>query len=119
VIAVIDPEQVRAAVTIALDAALPALVEDVTQRVIAALTSRRGPSERVEARPALVAEAVSAQGPLAAAAAAQPASSAEPVRHVSRLSGSAVRTPGRLRAGSILGLNLDSANAPAEPDSSN
>ncbi len=33
----VDPEAVRAAVTIALDAALPAMVDEITQRVLAAL----------------------------------------------------------------------------------
>ncbi|HME07661.1 MAG TPA: response regulator [Bryobacteraceae bacterium] len=32
-----DPERVRAAVTIALDAALPALIQEITQRVLIAL----------------------------------------------------------------------------------
>lgn len=33
----IDPERVRAAITIALDAALPALIEEITERVLIAL----------------------------------------------------------------------------------
>jgi CheY-like chemotaxis protein len=33
----VDPEAVRAAVTIALDAALPAMVDEITERVLAAL----------------------------------------------------------------------------------
>ena len=32
-----DPERVRAAVTLALDAALPALIQEITQRVLIAL----------------------------------------------------------------------------------
>jgi len=32
-----DPEQVRAAVTLALDAAMPALIQEITQRVLIAL----------------------------------------------------------------------------------
>lgn len=36
-VVVLDPEQVRAAVTVALDAALPALVDEVTAKVMAAL----------------------------------------------------------------------------------
>jgi CheY-like chemotaxis protein len=39
-VAVVDPEEVRAAVTLALDAAMPALIEEVTQRVLASLSSR-------------------------------------------------------------------------------
>lgn len=40
-VGVIDPEQVRAAVTVALDAAMPALVDQMTERVVAALTGRK------------------------------------------------------------------------------
>lgn len=40
-LAVIDPEQVRAAVTVALDAAMPALIDTVTEKVIAALQARK------------------------------------------------------------------------------
>jgi CheY-like chemotaxis protein len=36
-VVVLDPEQVRAAVTVALDAALPALVEEISTKVMAAL----------------------------------------------------------------------------------
>jgi len=35
-----DPEMVRAAVTLAVDAALPALIDELTQRVLAALERR-------------------------------------------------------------------------------
>jgi hypothetical protein len=38
---VIDPEQIRAAVTVALDAALPAMIDGITQKVIATLAGRR------------------------------------------------------------------------------
>jgi CheY-like chemotaxis protein len=40
-VAVIDPEQIRAAVTVALDAALPAMIDGITQKVIATLTGRK------------------------------------------------------------------------------
>jgi CheY-like chemotaxis protein len=40
-VAVIDPEQIRAAVTVALEAALPAMIDGITQTVIAALTGRK------------------------------------------------------------------------------
>jgi hypothetical protein len=33
----IDPERVRAAVTLALDAALPAMIQEITERVLIAL----------------------------------------------------------------------------------
>jgi CheY-like chemotaxis protein len=44
---VLDPEQVRAAVTVALDAALPALVDEVTAKVMAALA---GPGRGAKAQ---------------------------------------------------------------------
>ena len=40
-VAVVDPDQVRAAVTVALDAAMPMLIDQVTERVIAALAGRK------------------------------------------------------------------------------
>ena len=40
-VAIIDPEQVRAAVTVALDAAMPALIDTLTERVVAALYGRK------------------------------------------------------------------------------
>jgi CheY-like chemotaxis protein len=44
-VAIIDPEQVRAAVTVALDAAMPALIDQVTDRVVAALAGRKPTSK--------------------------------------------------------------------------
>jgi hypothetical protein len=41
-VALIDPERVRAAVTLALDAALPAMIEEVTRRVLVALSPDPG-----------------------------------------------------------------------------
>jgi CheY-like chemotaxis protein len=40
-----DPQSVRAAVTLALEAALPVLIDEVTQRVLLALTEEAGPPE--------------------------------------------------------------------------
>jgi hypothetical protein len=34
---VLDPDQVRAAVTVALDAAMPALIEEISAKVLSAL----------------------------------------------------------------------------------
>lgn len=42
-VAIIDPEQLRAAVTIALDAAMPALIDQVTERLVSALAGRKPP----------------------------------------------------------------------------
>lgn len=41
VVALIDPEQVRAAVTLALDASLDRIVDEVTEKVLLALSSKR------------------------------------------------------------------------------
>ncbi|MCU1327424.1 MAG: response regulator receiver protein [Bryobacterales bacterium] len=38
---VLDPEQVRAAVTVALDASMPALIDQITERVVLALSGRK------------------------------------------------------------------------------
>lgn len=40
-VAVIDPEQIRAAVTVALDAALPAMIDGITEKVVATLAGRK------------------------------------------------------------------------------
>ena len=40
VVALIDPERVRAAVTVALDASLPNLIEEITEKVLVALSAR-------------------------------------------------------------------------------
>jgi CheY-like chemotaxis protein len=40
-VAVIDPEQVRAAVTVALDSAMSGLVDQITEKVVAVLSGRK------------------------------------------------------------------------------
>lgn len=40
VVALIDPERVRAAVTLALDASLPAIIDELTDKVLMALSTR-------------------------------------------------------------------------------
>lgn len=40
-VTVLDPEQIRAAVTVALDAAMPALIDQISERVIAALSGKK------------------------------------------------------------------------------
>ena len=37
-VVVLDPEQVRAAITVALDAALPAMLDEISEKVLAALS---------------------------------------------------------------------------------
>jgi CheY-like chemotaxis protein len=101
-IAVIDAEQVRAAVTIALDAVMGNMVDEIAARVMAAL-NRKKTSEP---------EAASTEPQPAAPAASMPASAPlEPV--VRRVN------PVRLRSSSFLGLGLsrpDPADLPGESE---
>ncbi len=45
-IALIDPERVRAAVTMALDSSMPAMIDAITEKVLVALDQQRGPKKR-------------------------------------------------------------------------
>ena len=99
-IAVVDAEQVRAAVTVALDAVMANMVDEITQRVMAALSKKKSAE------------------PLAAAAESEPARPPEaapiaaPTESLQRVN------PVRLRSASFLGLGLrtpgpeDSPGAP-------
>ena len=101
-VAVIDAEQVRAAVTVALDAAMPLMVDEIANRVLAAISTRKadaGPTEAVTAEPA-VAQAIQLVQP---APPAHAETRIEPVRRVSPL---------RLRSGSILGLDISRPDDP-------
>ena len=103
-VAVIDEEQVRAAVTVALDASMAVMVDEIARRVTAALAARKS-----EAAPA----PVNAPAPATTPAPSQPAQAAapaasgplatriEPVRRVSPL---------RLRSNTILGLDIEREN---------
>jgi CheY-like chemotaxis protein len=99
-VAVVDAEQVRAAVTVALDASMGTIVDEITGRVLAALSTKKSAVTATETAPARP------QPPLPAAPppAATVPSHVEPVRRVS---------PMKIRSTSILGLELDST----EPDS--
>jgi CheY-like chemotaxis protein len=107
-IAVVDAEHVRAAVTVALDASMEAMVDEITRRVLDALNTNK--SHAVEA--ALPRAPVpprhappAATAPAPAIPAPSPAFSplADPVRRVS---------PGRLRSSSILGLEISHPEDP-------
>jgi CheY-like chemotaxis protein len=115
-VAVVDEEQVRAAVTVALDASMAAMVEEIARHVLVALATRKpepAPSPVQPPTPALATRPAPVQPPQAAPPAppAAPASPApmetriEPVRRVSPL---------RHRSGSILGLDISRP----EPESS-
>jgi CheY-like chemotaxis protein len=97
-ITVVDEEQVRAAVTVALDASMASMVDEIARRVVATLMARK---PDVSLQP-------SAAAPPPAPVAPEPAKPAppepvippvEPVRRV---------TPIRMRGSSILGLDVGS-----------
>jgi len=48
-VVIVDPEMVRAAVTVALDAAMPALVDEISAKVLAALTGSNRASRKQSA----------------------------------------------------------------------
>jgi CheY-like chemotaxis protein len=109
-VAVVDEEQVRAAVTVALDAAMAVMVEEIARRVLAVLATRQ---PEPATAPALATNPAPIEPPQAAppATPVKPASPApmgpriEPVRRVNPL---------RHRSGSILGLDISRP----EPESS-
>jgi CheY-like chemotaxis protein len=116
-IAVVDEEQVRAAVTVALDASMAAMVDEITARVLAALASKKPePAPAPMPTPSLVDTPASiAPAPIAPAIASRPPIptpppeptpvpvKVEPVRRVS---------PVRLRSSSILGLDVGPIGPP-------
>jgi CheY-like chemotaxis protein len=96
-VAVVDSEQVRAAVAIALDAGMENIVEEITRRVVAALTAKQPEPAGFESSvPPPVAYAVKPEDPLPA----PPPPAAPRVETIRRI------TPVRVRPGSILGLSL-------------
>lgn len=116
-VAVVDAEHVRAAVTVALDASMGTMVDELTRRVLDALRTHPAPQTGEEPLPAPVPAVKIPASPLAtplpppAPTAPEPSPSAEPVRRVSPL---------RQRSGSILGLEIGRAPAPGpdpDPDS--
>ena len=118
-IAVVDAEQVKAAVTVALDAAMNSMVDEIARRVLDALNSTKKPGgHAAEPAPAPLAPPV----PLSAAVAeplapvAQPEASPAPASGIStatRIEPVRRISPLRLRTGSILGIEV---NRPESPD---
>jgi CheY-like chemotaxis protein len=97
-VAVVDAEQVKAAVTVALDASMDSIVEQISRYVLQALQTRKPESER------LVEAGRPAQAP-----APPPATGlkvVEPPPAVPRAQAVRRVTPFRLRSGSILGLDI-------------
>ncbi|HEY1337647.1 MAG TPA: response regulator [Bryobacteraceae bacterium] len=102
-VAVVDAEQLRAAVTVALDASMESMVAEITRRVVAALQSRN-PDAAPAPSTAIAPPAI--PKPAAPSPALPPAATrTEPVRRISPL---------RLRSGSMLGLNIPRPEPPSE-----
>ena len=102
-VAVVDAEQVRAAVTVALDAAMGAIVDEVSRRVLTALSVKKSELQVSEPPPAPPPGILKPEEPVPAVPpAAAPRS--EPVRRVS---------PVRIRSSSILGLSFSRPEPPA------
>jgi DNA-binding response OmpR family regulator len=118
-IAVVDEEQVRAAVTVALDASMASMVDEITRHVLAALASKKPepapapmPTPSLMDRPPMappVAVRPATPAPAPAAPPGPAPATVEPVRRVS---------PVRLRSssGSILGLDVGPIGPP-DPES--
>jgi CheY-like chemotaxis protein len=108
-VAVVDAEQVNAAVTMALDGAMDHLIEEVTRRVVVALQTKK---------PEAVAAATAPRIPLPPAAPLEPPNPAVPPPAIPH--GDVVRrvSPLRFRSGSILGLEIGKPEpAPEAPPS--
>jgi CheY-like chemotaxis protein len=119
IVAVLDAEQVRAAVTIALDAAMGNMVDEITRRVLVTLTAKR-PQARAAAEQASGAAVdppeIPPERPQERAKPSKPVESPAPAPSPEALvtdAGTVRRvTPMRVRSGSILGLDL----APVETE---
>jgi hypothetical protein len=109
-IAVVDSEQVRAAVTVALDAAMGAMVEEITRRVLATLNRKKPDAHMLESMTVPVAAgAPSPAAPKPPAAPAAPSVEPRPAMPPPaepRIAAVRRVTPLRLRTGSILGLDI-------------
>uniref|UniRef100_Q022D3 Response regulator receiver protein n=1 Tax=Solibacter usitatus (strain Ellin6076) TaxID=234267 RepID=Q022D3_SOLUE len=115
-VAVVDEEQVRAAVTVALDASMAAMVEEITRQVLVAIATRKPESDAAAAAIGAAAPPIASAQPVPLTppeppkpAAPNPATArVEPVRRVS---------PIRLRSGSILGLDISRPEPEPSDDS--
>jgi CheY-like chemotaxis protein len=101
-VAVVDSEQIRAAVTVALDAAMGVIVDEVARRVLNVLSVKKPETQISELPPVPSPAILRPEEPLPAAPPAA-APRTEPVRRVS---------PVRVRSSSILGLNFSRSEPP-------
>ena len=104
-VAVVDAEQVRAAVTLALDATMGTLVDEIARRVLAALNAGKPQTHAAEVAATLPPRPEPPQPAL------PPQSPYTPPRGTVRRV-----KPLRVRTGSILGLDIDNLE-PEDPDS--
>ncbi len=102
-VAVVDAEQIRAAVTVALDASMNAIVDEISRRVLNALSVKKPEKETGEPAPEPPPAVLKPEQPKPSAPPAA-APRTEPVRRVS---------PVRIRSSSILGLNLGRTEPPS------
>jgi CheY-like chemotaxis protein len=115
-VALVDAEHVRAAVTVALDASLDKMVDEITRRVLAAMRSANAEPGSAESRvpePRL-AESVTAEPPLAPAQTETPTPAAAAPAAATRVEAVRRVTPLRIRSGSILGLDIRQPEPPAQ-----
>ena len=114
-VAVVDEEQVRAAVTVALDASMAVMVDEIAKRVMVSLATRKPDSGRLPLCPPAPAPALL---PLPSSppsgAAAPPAPMPPPAPMEPRIEPVRRVSPLRHRSGSILGLDISRP----EPESS-
>jgi DNA-binding response OmpR family regulator len=96
-VAVIDAEQVRAAITVALDASMDAMIEEITGRVLAVLSTKKTETAAAVPAPAPPVALASPEPPKPATPASPSPVSVQPVRRV---------TPLRMRSTSVLGLDV-------------
>ena len=104
-VTVVDAEQVRAAVTVALDASIDKMVDEITRRVLAAMRSGSGEARAAESR---IPEPLLAPAQPGTARPASPPPGPAPVEAVRRV------TPLRIRSGSILGLDISRPENPGQ-----
>jgi CheY-like chemotaxis protein len=111
-VAVIDAEQVRAAVTLALDASMAAMVEEIAKHVLASLATRKPDAAALAAAASMSAAAEAP--PIAPIASVQPVAVTPPdppkprvpERVAPRVESVRRVSPMRSRSGSILGLDI-------------
>ncbi|HTX34242.1 MAG TPA: response regulator [Bryobacteraceae bacterium] len=101
-VTVVDAEQVRAAVTVALDAAMEKMVDEISLRVLAALNTRKSAAAPGPIAPEVASTLKPVPPPM-------PKPSAEPAVPTPRLETVRRVSPLRSRPGSILGLELNYA----------